>query len=173
MLTQERVKELFTYDPESGVLRWRVQMGTAREGDVAGTVSCIDNRNVYRVVTVCRERCYVHRVVFLYVHGYLPEEVDHEDGDGLNNRITNLRPVEHKMNARNCRLSAANKSGITGVFELRGENRWLANIMVEGKTRYLGRFLTKEEAALARKSAEAELGFHMNHGSDRSITGVS
>ena len=91
--------------------------------------------------------------------------VDHIDGNGLNNYLSNLRIVTQKENSRNCRQNINNTSGITGVSYLRDRNRWFAQIKVDYKTINLGRFKTKEEAILARKEAERQYNFHDLHGS--------
>lgn len=169
MLTQERVKELFTYDPESGVLRWRVQRGPKRPGDVAGCEAKQTVGKWYLQIRIDYRLYYVHRVVYLYQMGELPIEVDHEDGNGLNNRWDNLRNVDRLGNRMNCRRSCVNTSGVVGVHYNKGSRRWDAYINKNKGRTYLGGFASKDEAAVARKRAEVEFGFHANHGSDRPL----
>lgn len=81
-------------------------------------------------------------------------EVDHKDGDGLNNRRSNLRLATHKQNMGNMRKHRNNTSGYTGVSRHpRDRGRWRAVIMVDGKQRYLGVFRDKESAAEAYAEA--------------------
>jgi hypothetical protein len=86
--------------------------------------------------------------------------IDHVNGDRLDNRRENLRfvtPSGNQVNRK--RLSSANTSGIRGVRRRSGlslKKPWLAQIMVDGKGRYLGVFETMEEAAAARRAAEVE-----------------
>lgn len=78
-------------------------------------------------------------------------DVDHKNGDTLNCRRNNLRVVTHSVNTWNRKLNANNKSGHTGVRELKG--RWYANISGIN----LGGFSTCDEALAARLTAEREL----------------
>lgn len=73
--------------------------------------------------------------------------VDHIDGDKLNNRRNNLRICKHSENLRNASISSSNTSGFKGVCFDKSRNKWSANITVNGKHHYLGRYDTPEEAA--------------------------
>jgi hypothetical protein len=107
-----------------------------------------------------------HRLIWLLVHKAWPEnQIDHIDGNGLNNRIENLRDVTNAENARNRKKQKNNESGHTGVRRERG--KWRAVIEVSGREIYLGLFINLEEAVAARKAAEAKYGFHANHGKER------
>lgn len=75
--------------------------------------------------------------------------VDHEDGNGLNNRRSNLRIATNQQNTWNGRLRSTNTSGYRGVTYKKASQKWAAQISVEGKRVYLGLFNTPEEAALA------------------------
>lgn len=92
---------------------------------------------------------YMHRLLYGQA---LPVEVDHMDGNCLNNRRSNLRGCDHQHNSRNKGLSRRNKSGVTGVYQRFG--RWRANIRVCGKLKHIGIFATVEEATQARLDAE-------------------
>ncbi len=78
---------------------------------------------------------------------------DHIDGDGLNNRRSNLRPASEAQNAAHARKGKNNTSGFKGVDQNGGRSSWRARILVNGKSLYLGRFSTKEEAARAYDAA--------------------
>ena len=79
------------------------------------------------------------------------KEVDHVDGDGLNNRRLNLRVCTHAGNQRNAQKRIDNSTGYKGVY--RQANRFVAGIKVDGKQMYLGRFDTAEQAHLAYVNA--------------------
>ena len=110
-------------------------------------------------------RYYVHRVIYLWVYGYLPtQQIDHIDGNGLNNKLRNLRSVSAVENCRNMGISNANLSGVIGVHWNKKDAVWRAQIGVDNKQIHLGSFATKEAAVKARVTADLRYGFHSNHG---------
>lgn len=100
---------------------------------------------------------YMHRVIMGCVKGD-GKEIDHIDGDGLNNTRANLRIATHTENMRNNRKYSNNVSGYTGVSWNKQKNKWVAFIRVDGHTRYLGYYSDPAEAARAYDSAARE--FH-------------
>ena len=160
-LTQDYLRQMFIYDPETGILTNRVTRGKARAGNPVGH---FDRNRGYLAATVAKKVCLVHRLIWLYVHGYWPERIDHIDGDKLNNRLSNLRNCDAAENARNAKLSKNNTSGILGVRYCTERNKWVATIMVNRKTVHLGRFNRKEEAIAARQAANRKYGFSERHG---------
>lgn len=77
-------------------------------------------------------------------------EADHIDGDGLNNRRSNLRVATRHQNGCNTGMFATNTSGVKGVCFDRSRGKFNATIVANGVTYNLGRFATLEEAANAR-----------------------
>lgn len=142
------------------MLYWRVSPGnnSTKVGGIAGSVF----NGKYIRISIKEKRILAHRIVWLYVHGMWPDEyIDHIDGNGLNNRIENLRAATKAENCRN-RRPIESKSGFRGVFRNSKKKEhhvqtkpWGAKIMVNWKWIYLGCFCTKEEAFDARKNAEA------------------
>jgi hypothetical protein len=102
-----------------------------------------------------------HRLVFLYMDGDMPEQVDHIR---IDYRWANLRAANYLINSRNHSKSKANTSGITGVYWCNSRSRWIAGICVNRKTIRLGRYKDIQDAIVARKKAEKKHGFHSNHG---------
>jgi hypothetical protein len=92
----------------------------------------------------------MHRLIL----GLAPEdgEVDHRNGNGLDNRRDNLRVATQSQNAKNRRVSSINKSGVSGVFWHNGKQRWIARIQVDRK-RIERAFHKKEDAINARHDA--------------------
>jgi len=159
-LTQGRVRVLFDYYPDTGILFRRKAKNNASRGEVKGS-----KNHGYYVVQVDGVRTYVHRIIWLYAYGSMPdEEIDHINHDRADNRICNLRAASRKENARNRRITRRNKSGHVGVRFHKNKAKWIANIGVDGRLVHLGYFERVADAAKARRSAERQYGFHDNHG---------
>ena len=109
-------------------------------------------------------RLLAHRVVFYLNHGYWPNQVDHINGNRIDNRIENLRDVPQKDNMRNKAMGRNNTSGYTGITVLDNPKRYKAKIMFNHKYYHLGVFNTLEDALKARKDAEVKFGFSARHG---------
>ena len=101
----------------------------------------------------------LHRVIMSAPPGL---EVDHIDGDSLNNRRANLRIVTHAENSRNQRISPKSKSGVKGVCHNKATGKWQAQIKLHGKKYHLGHFTDIKEAqaayAFASKKLHGEFG---------------
>ena len=108
-----------------------------------------------------------HRVIWLLANGDWPKgEIDHIDGDKLNNDPANLRDVSRAENARNLKLNVNNTSGCSGVKKC--GNGWVSIIgQQRTATKSNGRykyFKNKDDAIAWRKAKEIEYGYHANHG---------
>lgn len=153
-VTQEQVKEFFDY--KDGHLYWKKSRQRVRVGTIAGALlRKYGNKTDYWTIRLNGVACKAHRLIWLYHYGYLPKMLDHIDGDGLNNRIENLRPTTAAQNCQNKKITAKNKSGYKGVFEDRG--RWRAEITAFGKRVCLGRFSDVKDAAHAVNAARTQL----------------
>jgi two-component SAPR family response regulator len=95
-------------------------------------------------------RIYIHREILGAKHG---EKVDHINGDKLDNRKENLRIATTAENSRNISVRKDNKSGYKGVFFASSRNKWHASIKVNYKSKFLGYFESKTEAAKAYNAA--------------------
>jgi hypothetical protein len=120
--------------------------------------------NGYRQGCVLGEKYSAHRIVWKLMTGEEPDQIDHIDGDRLNNRFENLRNVSASENQRNKKLGRNNKSGISGIHFEKQTRKWDAVIYVNRKRIRLGRFANLSDAISARKMAESRYGFHVNHG---------
>ncbi len=161
--SQEHLRECFTYDPETGVLMWRNRpahhfpnehrrnnINARYAGQVAGSL----NPRGYRIVCVVGSAFLAHRVIWKLVTGQEPpEHVDHRDLDPSNNRWANLRPATHQQNSFNTTATRNNKTGLKGVCWDKERQRYAAFIRVHGRSRFLGRFDTRDEAAAAYQAA--------------------
>lgn len=161
-LTFERASELLRYDEETGKIFWRVTRGGwIKDGAEAGS----QWRNTYRQIKIDGRLYKAHRVAWLLHYGVWPKnQIDHIDGDGLNNRPENMRDVTQRENTRNARMRSDNTSSVTGVYWYKPYGTWKAQININGKRKHLGYFTDFGEAAAAyRKAAEAN-GFTERHG---------
>ena len=162
----EYYSRIFTYDPESGELRWNALRKGTTIGSAAGS-ACKDKHGNVRYLRVwVDDRQYrAHRIAWLLHYGEWPaHEIDHIDGNPLNNKLSNLRDVSHAENKKNIRLHKNNASGIHGVWWSKYTNAWKPYINAGGSRTYLGSFRDFFEACCIRKSAELQRGFHENHG---------
>lgn len=153
-LTQERLKELLHYDPETGVFAWKVRPSNCvKVGDVAGT----KHPKGYWRVRVDNDYYLAHRLAWLYVNGMIPDglEIDHRDGDKLNNRLANLRLATRSQNQQNFRKPfSTSKSGMLGASWHAHKRKWRAAIKVGNKHEHIGYFDTAEEAHAAYVEAK-------------------
>jgi len=152
MITQEKLKEILDYNPETGIFTRLVRMGQrGKVGDVVGS----PHNEGYLVVRIRGKSYLLHRLAFLYMAGYLPEnQVDHKNGCGTDNRWLNLREVSNTCNQQNCKMSKNNKSGFNGVSWYKQTGKWLARIKINNKAIHLGCYETATDAAIARVEYE-------------------
>jgi hypothetical protein len=159
MITYEIAKALFDYSPKDGLLTWKFESGNIKKGFEVGTLdSTPKSKTKYRKVSVFNISYKVHRIIWLMQTGDWPEgDVDHIDGDGLNNKWDNLRDVTHSQNLMNAAVRSDSTSGYKGVSYDKARDRWYAYINIDGKRKMLGRHKTMQEAVTARQNAESEL----------------
>ena len=150
-LTAEKIRELFNYDPDTGVLRWR-------NGRQVRGVQLRSDGKPYLVVHVFRRLYRAHRVVWAHYHGAWPTGViDHINGDGVDNRIENLRDTDMAVNSQNQRRARIdNKSGFLGV-ETTVAGTYQARIRTGRSRLSLGTYATPEEAHQAYLTAKRRL----------------
>lgn len=138
----DRLRGLLTYEPHTGLLKWK----SMRTGVNADMVAGINNGRGHIVVRVDGRLLMAHRIIWKMVTGEEPSElIDHADTDGTNNIWTNLREADNSQNMMNARLSKRNKSGAKGVWK-HPNGRFTASIRAANRQYYLGMFGTKEEA---------------------------
>jgi len=152
IMTVEKARQLFRYEPETGYLYWKVSQGTIKEGALISYINC----KGYLNVKVGHKSHQVHRIIWMVHYGELPpSEIDHINRIKSDNRIENLRAVTHSENLLNQNLRSDNKSGHIGVYKVR--DKWTAQIRKDGKAINLGTFSDIESAIHARKIGEQRI----------------
>ena len=149
-VTVDRVRELFSYDPENGEMVYKIDAFRVKARTVVNVLK--------REITVEGVRHQLADIVWLHYYGVWPTNcVDHENRRINDISINNLRKATHSQNQYN--KVSPNSHGYKGVtWRNRAQNPWLAKIRVDGKRINLGSFPTKELAAKAY--AEACLKYH-------------
>lgn len=158
ILTRKRLMELLFYDPNSGYFIWKVYRNyNAKRGDVAGW----ERPDGYIHISIDGKRYLTHRLAWLYVHGYFPEnEIDHKDRNPSNNKIENLREESRQCQMRNTGIRKDNTSGIKGVRLHKASGKYEAQIKINKKTKFLGLYKKIHNAVCARLAAEQCLNWH-------------
>ncbi len=161
ILTQERLKELLHYNPDTGCFTYLLSRGHFKAGAIAGFL----NGRGYIRIGIDGKEYQAHRVAFLYITGEFPsKEVDHINHVKTDNRFSNLRMCTRKENSKNRKKPCCNSSGYIGVYMDKRCKKWASQIVVNGAVVYLGLWKKIEDAAMIRYIAECRYGFHKNHG---------
>lgn len=153
-LTQERLKEVLHYDPETGLFTWLV---TNSHRNVAGNVAgCHASGKIY--IGIDGRMYRAHRLVWLYVYGHFPAgNIDHKNRDWRDNRLENLRLASQEENMRNRGCQYNNTTGYKGVSFCKRDAKYQSKIQHQGKHYNLGRYDCPREAAHAYNVAAVQL----------------
>lgn len=160
MITLKDVNKYFSYDKENGKLFWKDHWHNATKsrilGKEAGTI-VYNKGNKYVHVGIYGKQYGIHRLIyFIEINNYDDGLcIDHIDGNGLNNRINNLRLVTNRKNTQN-RKSHRN-GRLVGAHYITSRNKWESSIQVNGKRVRLGRYDTELKAHNAYKNAHYNL----------------
>jgi hypothetical protein len=158
-LTQERARELFNYDPETGVVT-RKAKSHPRCPVVIGEVVGSCKSNGYAKVSVDGGQYLLHRVIYLYMTGSFPVHgIDHINGKRDDNRWVNLRPAGASLNNQNYRKAGSHNrtSALLGVDWRVSKQKWRAAITINNRSRHIGYFETAEAAHAAYLEVKRKL----------------
>tara|TARA_R100001244_G_scaffold123667_1_gene93353 strand:+ start:652 stop:1152 length:501 start_codon:yes stop_codon:yes gene_type:complete len=149
-LSQEYIKSKLEYNPEEGTFIWLASSGRAKKGYFAGG----ETGNGYKRILINKKSYLYHRLAWVYMTGDWPvEQIDHINGDGLDNRWINIREATAQQNMFNRPKNKENKSGHKGVCWNKEVKKWHASININRKLVHLGDFLDIEDAAIAYRLA--------------------
>lgn len=148
-MSKELIEELratFEYHTDGYLIRKKNKKPCGQHGNAG---------NGYVQVKVGKKRLYAHRVIYAINHGNMPEgDIDHINGNCMDNRIENLRKVSKSENQHNHRMPKNNASGSIGVIWHTRDQKWMAQIRVNNRMIHLGYFTDFEKAVQARKTAK-------------------
>lgn len=185
MITQEQLKSLVHYDPETGIFTWLPRPREMFNHEIPFV--CWNARFVgkpigtkhksgdlfylrFKIRIDGRDQfIFCHNAAWLYVTGRYPHGVvDHKNRNSLDNSFSNLRLVNQAINCKNKRMHKNNTSGVNGVswydYKRSGKPRWVVKACVNWKSQHIGYFDDLFEAICARKSFDAKHGFTEDHG---------
>lgn len=141
MITQDQLKKLFSYQ-DGNLYNRSKRSRTSLADQKAGAI----NKHGRVYVKISGKSYLLHRLIFLYHHGWIPAMIDHKDTNPLNNKIENLRACSREQNNSNRIASKANKLGVKGVYQHRDGVRYQVNVRANNKLHYGGLFNSLEEA---------------------------
>ena len=170
-ITQEYLKSILDYNPETGIFRWKVRsVNMFEDGFFSAEHNCnlwnarfvgkppgsIDNG--YLRISINYEKYRAHILAWVIINGSWPErDIDHINLDRSDNRICNLRLSEDGGNSKNCPKRKDNKTGYKSVHFCKRDKKYIARIQNNGKRIIVGYFSTPEEAHEAYKEAALRL----------------
>lgn len=144
-LTAAEARAWFSYDPDTGVIRWRQPRRRIKVGDEAG---CLNNAG-YRVIRFNYQLYYAHQIAITIMTGEFPEsETDHQYGVGDDNRWIVIRPASSAQNKFNRRVRKDSTTGLKGVYP-QDKHGFCARITYCRIRYWLGSHKTAEAAARA------------------------
>lgn len=166
----ETLRQLFRYEPETGKLYWKERTpemcshakyprrsSSYFNSRFAGKEAGFVDSNGYISIELFGHYAAGHLICYYIFHGYLPSnEIDHINGNGIDNRILNLREATDSQQQINKNILKLNTSGCKGVYKYGKSGKWRARIYLNNKAYNFGCFDTIEEAIDARKKAEIE-----------------
>ena len=142
-LTKEYLHFLFDY--RDGKLFWKISKAKRiKVGDEAG---CHKEKGYFHI-GINGNNYLIHRLVFAWHNGFMPEFIDHIDGNPSNNKIQNLREATWSQNQQNKTSQINNTSGVKGVSWVAKRNRWVVRVQLNKKSYQLGYFKDLEFAEL-------------------------
>lgn len=167
--SQEYLNSILEYDQNTGKLIWKCRADrnkcwhTKYANKNAGYI-VFKNKDYppYMGLTIDGKAYLAHRIIWKIIYGEDPLFIDHINGDGTDNHLSNIRNINATINQRNKKMHRNNSSGVTGVFKDNVRNKWIA---VNSDTKKHKRFNRIEDAILYRNQyLETAKFFTKRHG---------
>lgn len=160
-ITQQLIKDLFDY--RDGELYWKISVSNVKIGAKAGSLNC-----GYLQTRIKRKAYRNHRIIFLYHHGYLPQFIDHIDGNKLNNSINNLREATLAQNNYNAKKPVSNTSGFKNISWCKNSKKWKVYLHFNNKSKHFGYYHDIDVAKFIAETMRYKYhGQFANHGEIR------
>jgi len=161
MIKLNRINELIEYNQHTGGLTWKV--GYCKKIVAGRAAGCtVDG---YVMVGLDGLKIRGHRLAWMCHYGIIPVgDIDHINGNTLDNRIVNLRDVSAAENNKNQRMPKSNTSGFMGVCYYKPNGKWRVKVKSKGVCHHGGYFEDINKANEAAIKLREGLGFHKNHG---------
>lgn len=181
--SKDYLDECLDYNPETGCFTWKVRpvnhfvsihwhkvWNAKYAGKPAGNEWSSFKGKKYLRIAINKKHYKAHRLAFVMMGVNIDDvEVDHDDGNGLNNKWSNIFKSDRCSNMQNSRKRSDNTSGATGVTWHAPNKTWKARIYVNKKEKCIGYFKNKDDAIAARMEASRLYGYNKNHGTDRPL----
>lgn len=158
-LTQEYLKSILDYNPETGVFIWKKKTTFSASSIKIGSRAGSYSSDGYIRITILGKRYYAHRLAWLFIHGRFPQEcLDHINGIRDDNKIYNLREISWHKNHFNQKCKNETH-GVKGVRVIYGKlkTKYKPSIKKDGIPYYIGTFNTMKDAAIAYNNKAKEL----------------
>lgn len=164
---KEYIKDYLHYDPETGIFTWikkSNKRGKDRTGNRAGSIRKKHDDYYLREIGISvpgvkKSTFKEHQLVYLIMVGPIPKgfEIDHKNGNSLDNRWSNIRLSDKTQNMGNQGLRKNNKSGYKGVYFSTHHGKYQAVLLHSGKRYNLGRYHDPYLASLTYTKKAKEL----------------
>ena len=157
-LTQERLKSLYQYHPETGLFTHLTNSRVRKIGDIVG----MTRKDGYMQTKVDKHFYVLHRLAWLYVYGEWPKyEIDHINRQRNDNRIVNLRDIKRSENNRNKPLGKNNVSGHSGISWSTKSKKWCVKFNFDCYVHHVGFFANLDDAVEAKQKKMNELRYNV------------